>query len=44
MYFGIEAGLLKAVDLQEASVEVKGAASGTSGLWGAKAGRAETIQ
>lgn len=44
MYFGTEAGSFKAVGLQETSVDVIGAASGVSGLWGAKAGRAETIQ
>lgn len=38
MYFGTEARLLKAEGSQEAMVEVKGASSGMSGLWGAEAG------
>lgn len=44
MYFGTEAGLLKAVCSQEVSAEFKEAARGIVGLWGAKTGRAETIQ
>lgn len=41
MHFGTEAGFLKCVGSQDAFVEVKGAASGMSGLWAAKTGREE---
>lgn len=41
MYFGTEARLLKAEGSPEARVEVKGASSGMSGLWGTEAGGQE---